>query len=63
MYLRPSFSHERQLTIDELIKRAKTYYPDLDENLLRQTYDFAAKAHLGQKRSSGEDYIIHPLNV
>ena len=26
-------------------------------------YEFAAKAHEGQKRSSGQDYIIHPLAV
>ncbi|MBP5296571.1 MAG: bifunctional (p)ppGpp synthetase/guanosine-3',5'-bis(diphosphate) 3'-pyrophosphohydrolase, partial [Bacteriovoracaceae bacterium] len=63
MYLRPSFSHERQLTIDELIKRVHSYYPEANTDLIRQTYDFAAKAHVGQKRSSGEDYIIHPLNV
>jgi GTP pyrophosphokinase len=31
--------------------------------MLRKAYLFAEKAHAGQKRSSGEDYIIHPVNV
>ena len=30
---------------------------------MRKAYEFAEKAHSHQKRSSGEDYIIHPLNV
>ncbi len=63
MYRTLDFSHERDLTIDELVRRVEGYYPDADFNLLRKAYDFAAKAHEGQKRSSGEDYIIHPLNV
>jgi len=32
-------------------------------NLIRRAYDFACNAHDGQKRKSGEPYIIHPLNV
>jgi GTP diphosphokinase / guanosine-3',5'-bis(diphosphate) 3'-diphosphatase len=32
-----------------------------DEPLIRAAYEFAAKAHAGQKRKSGEDYIVHPL--
>jgi guanosine-3',5'-bis(diphosphate) 3'-pyrophosphohydrolase len=63
LYRTLDFSHERDLTIDELVRRVEGYYPDADFNLLRKAYDFAAKAHEGQKRSSGEDYIIHPLNV
>ncbi len=31
--------------------------------LLSRAYDFAAEAHAGQKRLSGEDYIQHPLAV
>lgn len=31
--------------------------------LITEAYNFAAKAHAGQKRRSGEDYIQHPLNV
>lgn len=60
---RLDFSHEPDLDIDILVQRVQAYYPDVDEELLRRAYEFAAKAHSGQKRSSGEPYIIHPLNV
>lgn len=32
-----------------------------DTALVEKAYDFAAKAHEGQKRFSGEPYIIHPV--
>ncbi len=57
------FSHERDLTIDELVLRARVYMPDEDFALLKKSYYFAEAAHREQKRSSGEEYIIHPLNV
>ncbi len=60
---RMDFSHEPDLTIDDLIARVQLYYPDVDESFIRKAYDFAAHAHRNQKRSSGEPYIIHPLNV
>ncbi len=60
---RIDFSHEANLTIDELIKRAEILLPDGDMVLLRKCYEFAEKMHAGVKRSSGEPYIIHPLNV
>jgi len=31
--------------------------------LLEKAFQFAEKAHAGQKRLSGEEYIVHPLNV
>lgn len=31
--------------------------------LIQKAYDFAAKAHEGQKRTSGEAYITHPLEA
>jgi GTP pyrophosphokinase len=31
--------------------------------ILRKCYEFSEKMHAGVKRSSGEPYIIHPLNV
>ena len=60
---RIDFSHEASLTIDELIKRAEVLLPETDVSILRRCYDFADKHHSGIKRSSGEPYIIHPLNV
>jgi guanosine-3',5'-bis(diphosphate) 3'-pyrophosphohydrolase len=63
MYQNLDFSHERDLTIDDLVRRVEAYYPDANFTMLRKAYLFAEKAHRGQKRSSGEDYIIHPVNV
>ena len=63
MHHQPDYSHERDLSIDELVKRVATYHPEADFALLKKGHEFAAKAHENQKRSSGEDYIIHPINV
>lgn len=63
MYQQLDFTHERELNIDELCRRVETYYPDANFTLLRKAYLFAEKSHEGQMRSSGEKYIIHPLNV
>jgi guanosine-3',5'-bis(diphosphate) 3'-pyrophosphohydrolase len=60
---RIDFLHEANLTIDELIKRAEILLPDTDLTILRKCYEFADKMHINHKRSSGESYIIHPLNV
>lgn len=60
---RIDFSHEANLTIDELVKRAEVLLPEADLTILRKCYEFAEKMHSGVKRSSGEPYIIHPLNV
>jgi GTP diphosphokinase / guanosine-3',5'-bis(diphosphate) 3'-diphosphatase len=57
------FSHERELDCDTLISRVTAYYPDADFVMFRKAFNYATKAHEGQKRRSGEDYIIHPINV
>ncbi len=55
---------EEAYTLDELLKKAKTYIKSEDDiNLIKKAYDFAAKAHAGQIRLTGDDYILHPLNV
>ena len=41
----------------------KQYMPDADFNLLEKAYHMADDKHKGQKRRSGEEYIIHPLCV
>src|SRR3989339_1635963 len=49
------------LTIDDLIQKIKFYSPGADTDLIRLAYDYAKKAHEGQKRLSGEPYINHCL--
>ncbi len=41
----------------------KKYNPTNDAEIVERAYNYAVKAHDGQKRVSGEDYIIHPLEV
>ena len=55
---------EKAHTIDDLIEKAKDYIKD-EENLdkIRDAYSFASKAHYGDKRLTGDDFILHPLNV
>lgn len=48
---------------DELISHAKEFYTDGQIERLKKAIDFASKAHTGQKRKSGEPYIIHPIIV
>ncbi len=57
------FSHERDLNLENIIRRVKAYDESIDLDIVRKAYHFAEEAHKGQKRRSGEDYIIHPLNV
>lgn len=48
--------------MDELlVKLRKTYPTNYAE--IKKAHDFAEQAHRGQKRSSGEDYFIHPCAV
>ena len=49
--------------IEQLIEKILSYNPDADVDKVREAYDFAEKHHEGQKRNSGEDYIVHPFNV
>lgn len=49
--------------IEELIEQVSQYNPKGDFELIRLGYSYASRAHQGQKRKSGEDYIIHPLGV
>lgn len=62
-YHRLDFSHEGDLTIDEIKRRIKARDPEADLEVVQKAYDFAEFHHKTQKRSSGEPYIIHPLNV
>lgn len=48
-----------EMIIQKILKDDRQY----DLSKILSAYEFAEKAHKGQKRSSGQDYIIHPLAV
>jgi guanosine-3',5'-bis(diphosphate) 3'-pyrophosphohydrolase len=50
-------------TIDALSDRLSTYLSTEQIQLVRRAYFYAEQAHTGQRRRSGEPYIIHPLAV
>ena len=49
--------------IQHIVERVKTYAPNAEIGLVMEAYLFAANAHNGQMRRSGEDYLTHPLAV
>lgn len=51
------------MTINQIIKNFKENNPNTDTTMIQLAYDFAVKAHDGQKRKSGEPYIQHCLHT
>jgi guanosine-3',5'-bis(diphosphate) 3'-pyrophosphohydrolase len=48
---------------DKLLATVHRNRPHDDLDLIRRAWDFCIQQHSGQKRASGEPYIIHPLEV
>ncbi len=48
---------------DKLIDTIRKYHPSSDISMIEKAYNIAKNAHEGQKRKSGEPYIIHPVCV
>ena len=52
------------IQFEDVLERAKTYIESEEQlKFIEQAYLFAKEKHAGQFRKSGEDYIVHPLNV
>src|SRR6266704_7016744 len=49
--------------IEDICEKVRRNHPQADLNLLRRAYLFSAREHKGQKRASGESYLVHPLEV
>jgi guanosine-3',5'-bis(diphosphate) 3'-pyrophosphohydrolase len=49
--------------VDELLADVEAYKQDVDRDLLARAFEFAAKAHAGQVRASGQEFIFHPWGV
>src|SRR5947207_1047240 len=57
-------AHEaHQNLVDELLEEVAAYNPEVDRDLLTRAFLFAARAHEGQQRRSGEAFIHHPWGV
>lgn len=65
---------EKEIYFNELSKKfendylgfvniVRKKYDILEVQKILKVYDFASQAHFNQKRLSGENFIIHPLNV
>ena len=50
-------------TYDELVKKLKTYLTEEEIKKVTKSYMIAFEKHFGEKRLTGDDYIVHPLNV
>lgn len=48
---------------NRLVELASSYLPEDKIALVKEAYEFAAKAHRGQLRRTGEPYLEHPLNA
>ncbi|HEX9897836.1 MAG TPA: HD domain-containing protein, partial [Candidatus Methylomirabilis sp.] len=51
------------MRIETIIDRIHEYNPQAEVDPVMRAYVFAAKAHKGQERISGEPYLSHPLEV
>jgi GTP diphosphokinase / guanosine-3',5'-bis(diphosphate) 3'-diphosphatase len=56
-------AERHQHLVDELIAAVEAYNPDVDRDLLARAFAFAAHAHEGQHRRSGDDFIFHPFGA
>ena len=48
---------------DTFINKLESYLPKDEIKKIIEAFNFAEKAHQGQKRKSGHDFIIHPVEV
>ncbi|MCY7346439.1 MAG: bifunctional (p)ppGpp synthetase/guanosine-3',5'-bis(diphosphate) 3'-pyrophosphohydrolase [Pyrinomonadaceae bacterium] len=51
------------IRIEDIIEKVEKNRPESDIDLIRRAYFFSALHHRGQKRASGEPYLVHPLEV
>jgi GTP diphosphokinase / guanosine-3',5'-bis(diphosphate) 3'-diphosphatase len=49
--------------LDQILSEVAMYDPNADLPMVRKAYEFAAQAHKGQTRKSGDPYVTHPLSV
>ncbi len=56
--------NEKAYSLNDLLEKCSTYIKDEEDiNLIKRAYNFAENAHSGQLRLTGDEYMLHPLNV
>lgn len=55
--------NDAPISLDELLATLPEYYTAVDREMIQRAYRMAEKAHQGQKRASGDPYILHCLAV
>jgi len=48
---------------DKLLELVRANRPGDDLDIIRKAWDFCLEHHAGQKRASGEPFVLHPLEV
>ncbi|HET6146777.1 MAG TPA: bifunctional (p)ppGpp synthetase/guanosine-3',5'-bis(diphosphate) 3'-pyrophosphohydrolase [Polyangia bacterium] len=51
------------IDVQEICASVSGYDPAADLALIQRSYEFAAERHAGQRRRSGEPYVVHPVGV
>lgn len=51
------------LNVEELKTKVHSYDTQANLDVIEKAFQTAAKAHEGQKRASGEPYLVHPVEV
>src|SRR6185312_83958 len=49
--------------VQEICAQVRGYDAAADTSLIERSFAFAAERHAGQKRRSGEPYVVHPVGV
>lgn len=53
----------KEVAFAELMEKIKSYLPEEEWDNIIKAYKLADKAHIAQKRDTGEPYITHPIAV
>ncbi|HET6280914.1 MAG TPA: bifunctional (p)ppGpp synthetase/guanosine-3',5'-bis(diphosphate) 3'-pyrophosphohydrolase, partial [Polyangia bacterium] len=51
------------IDVQEICSSVSRYDPAADLTLIQRSYEFAAERHSGQRRRSGDPYVVHPVGV
>ena len=51
------------MDIETIVQQASEYLPQIDLEIIRRSYQWAAMAHEGQTRESSEGHVHHLLSV